>query len=251
MLDGKGIWEIAGRQLALDYSCRVEDLDKTGITVTGMELREGRRVYDHDGCFMKILCLGTGAVIKTQEEMRPWIMENLREVEPAWLFEYPVLRRLDRELQTYGHEIADVHHYYLPKADGRRTSPIYPVRWYGEEDIMGFEGDERFGEAFVFGARYPNVLAVAAMDGDVIMGMAGASADSGQFWQIGIDVMPAYRGKGIGVNLTALLSEEIMRKGMVPFYGTAESHILSQRVAIGAGFHPAWAEAYTRKVREG
>jgi GNAT superfamily N-acetyltransferase len=248
MLDRKGIWEIAGRQLALDYGCRVEDLMQPGITVTKAELREGRRIYDHDGCFMKLLCLGIGAVIQTQEEMMPWVTENLREADPAWLFEYPVLRRLDCELQTCGHEIADVHHYYLPKADGRKTSPLYPVRWYDAGGIPEFEGDIRFGEAFVFGAHYPNVLAVAAMDGDTIMGMAGASADSEWLWQIGIDVMPSYRGMGIGANLTALLSEEIMRIGRVPFYGTAESHILSQRVAIDAGFHPAWAEAYTRKV---
>ncbi|HSP46958.1 MAG TPA: GNAT family N-acetyltransferase [Clostridiaceae bacterium] len=249
MLDRNGIWEIAGRQLALDYSCTMEDLKGPGITVTKADLWEGRRIYDHDGCYMKILCLGTGAVIRTQKEMIPWVTKNLEEADPAWLFEYPMLRRLDRELNTYGHEIADVHHYYLPIGDGRETSPRFPVRWYEEEEISSFEDDDRFGEAFVFGAAYPNVLAVAAMDGETIMGMAGASADSERIWQIGIDVMPSYRGKGIGANLTALLSEEIMRRGRVPFYGTAESHILSQRVAIQAGFHPAWAEAYTRKVR--
>lgn len=248
MLDRKGIWEIAGRQLALDYSCTMEELSQTGITVHTGNVREGRRVYDHDGCYMKILCLGTGAVIRTQEEMLPWVRENLCGTDPAWLFEYPVLRRLDRELNTYGHEIADVHHYYLPVGDGRETSPRFLVRWYEEMEIPVFEGDDRFGEAFVFGAAYPNALAVAAMDGETIMGMAGASADSEHLWQIGIDVLPAYRGKGIGANLTALLSEEILRRGKVPFYGTAQSHIMSQRVAIQAGFLPAWAEAFTRKA---
>ena len=50
MLDRKGIWEIAGRQLALDYSCTMEDLNRPGIMVTKADLWEGRRIYDHDGC---------------------------------------------------------------------------------------------------------------------------------------------------------------------------------------------------------
>lgn len=161
-----------------------------------------------------------------------------------------MLRRVDKQLNSWGHEIADVHLYYLPSGDERETSPLFPVIWHEADSILDFEGDERFGEAFVFGAPYPNVLAVAAMDGEAIMGMAGASADGSSLWQIGIDVLPAYRGKGIGANLTALLSEEIMRRGRVPFYGTAQSHILSQRVAIQAGFVPAWAEAYSRKLVE-
>lgn len=250
MLDRDRIWEIAEIQLALDYGCRVEDLRKKGIMVRERELREGRRIYSHDGCLLKVLCLGRGAIIATGKEMFAWCVEDLAQEEPSWLFEYPVLRRVDEQLNSYGHEIADVHQYYLPMGDGRETSPRFPVIWHEAESILSFEGDERFGEAFVFGAHYPNILAVAAMDGEVIMGMAGASADGASLWQIGIDVLPGYRGKGIGANLTALLSEEIMRRGAVPFYGTAQSHILSQRVAIQAGFLPAWAEAYSRKLKE-
>lgn len=250
MLDRDRIWEIAGAQLALDYSCNENDLRRPGILVTKRELREGRRIYSHDGCFFKVICLGSGAIISTREEMVPWVRENLLQTEPSWLFEHPVLRRIDVQLNSYGHEIADIHQYYLPAGDGKKTHPLFPVIWHEAESILDFEGDERFGEAFVFGAHYPNSLAVAAMDGEEIMGMAGASADGRSLWQIGIDVLPGYRGKGIGANLTALLSQEIMRRGRVPFYGTAQSHILSQRVAIQAGFLPAWAEAYSRNLEE-
>lgn len=36
------------------------------------------------------------------------------------------------------------------------------------------------------------------------MGMAGASEDSKTMWQIGIDVLPEYSGRGIVANLTIL-----------------------------------------------
>ncbi|MGH4119534.1 GNAT family N-acetyltransferase [Clostridium sp.] len=123
--------------------------------------------------------------------------------------------------------------------------PITTIKWYEYEEILQFEDDERFNEAFVFNDNHPDMLAVAALDGESIMGMAGASSDGRTIWQIGIDVLPEYRGKGIGTNLTSLLKDELLKWGKVPFYGTVESHIHSQNIAVNAGFFPAWAELYT------
>lgn len=78
------------------------------------------------------------------------------------------------------------------------------------------------------------------------MGMAGASADSKTMWQIGINVLPEYRGRGIGTNLVTLLKNEILNRGKIPFYGTVGSHFHSQNIAINAGFFPAWAELYSK-----
>ena len=78
--------------------------------------------------------------------------------------------------------------------------------------------------------------------------MAGASADSPAMWQIGINVDPQMREAGIGKMLVTLLKNEILKKGILPFYGTSMSHIASQRVALGAGFVPAWAELATSKI---
>lgn len=92
------------------------------------------------------------------------------------------------------------------------------------------------------------MLAVAAFDGDKIMGMAGASADSKNMWQIGIDVLPEYRSKRIGRSLVALLKNEILRRGKVPFYSTSGSHFHSQNIAINSGFFPIWAELYSKRI---
>jgi GNAT superfamily N-acetyltransferase len=89
------------------------------------------------------------------------------------------------------------------------------------------------------------VLAVAAFEGDNIIGMAGASADSKTMWQIGINVLSEHRGRGIGTNLVTLLKNEILSRGKVPFYGTVGSHFQSQNIAISSGFFPAWAELYS------
>ena len=80
------------------------------------------------------------------------------------------------------------------------------------------------------------------------MGMAGASCDSPAMWQIGIDVERNMRHHGVGKLLVSMLKSEIIRKGILPFYGTGMSHIGSQKVALGAGFIPAWAELITSKL---
>lgn len=81
-----------------------------------------------------------------------------------------------------------------------------------------------------------------------MLGTAGASADSDTMWQVGIDVFPEYRGKGIATTLVTLLKNEVLNRGKIPFYGTVETHFKSQNVAINSGFFPAWAELYTKPL---
>ena len=80
--------------------------------------------------------------------------------------------------------------------------------------------------------------------------MAGATSDSDRMWQIGINVMPETEGMGVGSMLVTLLKNEILDLGRLPFYGTAMSHIASQKVALKAGFYPAWAELCCEKICE-
>ena len=240
------ILQIAKAQLALDYNCQLSDFEKEKNTIVENNLIDGRRIYGNDGCFLKLLCFGSKAIISTSPIIMPWCEERLLNTDAAWIFEYPNLRVIDKELQKFGHEIADIHHYYLPKPNVSCIEPITSVKWYEPEDILQFENDDRFGEAFAFDKNHADVLAVAAFDGDNIMGMAGASADSKTMWQIGIDVLPEYRGRSIGTNLVTILKDEILKRGKIPFYGTVESHFLSQNIAVSAGFFPVWAELYSK-----
>ena len=86
-------------------------------------------------------------------------------------------------------------------------------------------------------------------DGE-ILGMAGASADSDVMWQIGIDVMPESKGRNLGPFITILLKREILKRGKIPYYGTVESHIQSQKVAVKSGFVPYWAEINSAPLPE-
>ena len=238
--------EIAKKQLSLDYNCKVSDFEKKENTICENKLIIGRRIYGSDGCFLKLVCFGGRAIISTSPRMMPWCQEKLLKGNSAWFFQYSNLRNIDKKLEEFGHEIADVHHYYLPNSNMLEIETITNMKWYEHEDILQFKNDNRFGEALAFNENYPDMLAVAAFEGDNIMGMAGASADSKTMWQIGIDILPQYRSRGIGTNLVTLLKNEILKRGKIPFYGTVESHIHSQNIAVSAGFFPAWAELYSK-----
>ena len=118
--------------------------------------------------------------------------------------------------------------------------------------IAFFYGNENFPNAICdkFKPDRPDVLAVVALDGEKIMGMAGCSADTPELWQIGIDVLPEYRSHGIGKYLVSLLKNRIIEMGDMPFYGTAVANIQSQNIAVGSGFRPAWVEIEAKKIEE-
>lgn len=61
-------------------------------------------------------------------------------------------------------------------------------------------------------------------------------------WQIGIDVLPDYRRRGVASALTSRLALEMPERGNVPFYCAAWSNIHSVKNARISEFRPAWAE---------
>lgn len=240
---------VVEEQFSIDYNFEVEDLCKEDNIIVKSASNEGQRINGSNECFFKVLYFKNKLIISAEKEILKWSKEKFIKCNGEWFSEYENLRNIDEKLKEYGHEIADIHHYYLPKMDMPEIQPITNIKWFEYEDIFQFKGDNRFNEALLFSEKCPDVLAIAAMENDSIMGMAGATKDSETMWQIGINVIPEYRGKGIGANLVALLKQEILRRGKVPFYGTVESHINSQNVAIKAGFIPAWIEIYSKKKK--
>ncbi|MBQ5411998.1 MAG: GNAT family N-acetyltransferase, partial [Oscillospiraceae bacterium] len=111
-------------------------------------------------------------------------------------------------------------------------------------------GDGRWDEAYAFAENAPDVVGAAALIGGEFAGMAGASADSPTMRQIGINVLPQYRGRGIAQRLVTIIKNIVLQEGHIPFYGTSFSHLASQRVALATGFRPAWTELTAERIKE-
>ena len=91
---------------------------------------------------------------------------------------------------------------------------------------------------------------MAAFEGETPAALCGASADGELLWQVGIDVLPPYRSRGLGRALVEASSARIVELGKVPFYGTAAANVHSQGIAVNCGFFPAWVEVSSRRVEE-
>lgn len=133
-----------------------------------------------------------------------------------------------------------------------------------------FRGDKRYSNALGFSVTRPDVLVLAAYpveenaseasevtvagESDPALtdpiALVGVSDDSPIMRQIGIDVLPSWRGAGIASVLVRDAARLTLAEGYLPFYGTSPSHILSQRVAMNAGLVPTWWEYVSTSLND-
>ncbi len=236
-------------QLALEYNCPPAAFTAAENLVFPVALHPGRRVYSQDAPFFQMVSTGGNAVIMADEKLHPFLREFIRDSEGYRLFETPNLLEINRELARYGQTLTATHHMFLPAAEVQPKLKL-PVRWYFGEEIHPFYGDARLPNAICpqFDPNRPDRICVAAWDGENLMGMAGCSEDAPHWMQIGIDVMPEYRSRGIGTYLVTLLKNAILERGEIPFYGTDTGNYHSWNIAIGSGFRPAWLETGARPI---
>lgn len=235
-------------QFALDYNVESGQWITQKIHLSPVKVLEGARLHRKHDTFFKASIIMGKAYVMADEVMHPWIKEILAKELPEWWCDFKNLRKLEAELNKYGREIFDTHIYFLPSEDPTMEHPRHKVKWFENEELEQFRNDSRFNTySLSFSPTQPDRLAVAAFDEDEMMAMAGCSEDGKYLWQIGVDVVSGYEGRGLAVNLVTLLKQEIMGRGKVPYYGTAESHAVSRNVAIGSGFLPAWCEIQVRK----
>lgn len=235
--------------LSLEFNCSPEDFTKSENILTVSAINEGRRVYSPEKYFFHMVTTGRNAVVTADECLHPFLSEYIKSREGHMLFELPNLMPLEKELNKHGRTLSQTHHMFLPE---KRVEPErdYPVKWFYDDEITQFYGDERFPNAICdeFKPERPDRIVVIACDGDRIMGMAGCSEDAKGWQQIGIDVMPEYRSMGVGTYLVTLLKNKITENGDIPFYGTSLSNYHSWNIALNSGFHPAWVEIGDKKA---
>lgn len=240
---------LLAKQLSLDYCCSVADVEDYCNHFTVYTPLEGRRRFDGETtAFLKVAALNGKILVTGQPDAVNAVREHFGDYNGAWFMEARPMAELNEVLREFGYRIRKIHPFFISD----RPVPVdigdYEIRWYRGEEIQRFAGDKRFDAAFSFCDAAPDVIGVAALQEGKILGMAGVSADSPDLWQIGINTEPEARGRGIAPMLVGLLRNAVLEEGKLPYYGTAFSHINSQKVAIRSGFAPAWSELITDKI---
>lgn len=244
------IKKIMYEQLAADLGCTTDDIEsKKNIFICGKKLI-GARAYESK---FSLICINSKIVARSEDsKVVDWLTENYTSFQGEWLSDYKCLRKLDEGLKQFGISIDEFHPFFVPQE--RKVEVDFSslkdseLKWYFEQELLQFKGDKRFNQALAFHENAPDMIAVTAEKDREVMTMAAANADSKTMWQIGINVMPGYEGRGLATAVVTLLKNKILEQGILPYYGTASSHIKSQRVAIKAGFLPAWSELSTKVI---
>lgn len=231
------------RLLALEYNCTPEDFEKSENILTLSALREGRRMYTREKYFFHMVTTGRNAVVTADACLHPFLSNYIRDKEGHWLFEIPNLLPLEKELNAHHYTLTQTYHMFLPY-EKPKIGKEFAVRWYYGEELHRFYGDSRFPNAICekYLPHRPDRMVAAAFDGDTLLGIAGCSEDAPHWMQIGVDVLPEYRSRGVGTYLVSRLREKIEADGHIPFYGTSVSNYHSWNIALRCGFRPAWVE---------
>ncbi len=236
------ILRVAMEQSAADLNCRPEDfVSGENVTVISQPSASARK-YLELPFFCQLVSYGDNVVASVSAEFAPFVREYINRHGAVRSFETPSLHELESALRGFGHRVCFMAEYFLPV-------PELPVS-VGcglKLRVMGKSEFERyylpaFGNALCADHPERDVIAVGAFDGDRLAGLAGASADCETMWQIGVDVLPEYRRRGIASAMTSRLALEIFNLGKVPFYCAAWSNVRSVRNALRSGFRPAWVE---------
>jgi len=197
-----------------------------------------------------IATMGPGAVVSCTADRLDWAQQHLGQLDRDELFSLPVLARINDLVRPDGQFVAGPNLLYVGF-----PNTIFPARCPEGITIELFEQDrvpslyahEGFRHALHYRVHEerPDVLATVACHGDRIVGIAGASADTVDLWQIGIEITREFQGRGIGKTLTSRLAEAILNRGKVPYYATLPSNIVSRNVAMSVGLRPCWTEVGT------
>lgn len=241
-MTNREILQIAMRQSARDINCKAEDFLRDEPVIVSSGVGPKARAYYKEPITCNMVSYGNHIVASVKEEYREIVEEYIHKFTFYHCFETPNLNWLSERLQPMGQKVCFMAEYYLPDVDKVQALPCaYETKILTQEDFGELYQPE-WGNALCEDRRERDVLGIGAYDDGKLIGLAGASADCDTMWQIGVDVLPVYRRKGIAASITGKLAAEILERGKAPFYCSAWSNIPSVRNAVKSGFIPAWVE---------
>lgn len=242
------ILRIAMCQSAIDANCCAEDFCQSQNKIVLSADHPNARKYLTLPFYCNLISYGNNIVASVNEEIADVVKKYINQYPVEHCFETPNMHVLNDELQKRGMRICFMVEYFLPDINVLTAKSCdYEMKILSPENFANLYIAE-WSNALCEKRKNLDVLAVAAYNKDKLIGLAGCSADCEAMWQIGVDVLPEYRRKGVASALTSRLALETIHRGKIPFYCAAWSNIRSVRNAITSGFRPAWIEMTAKSI---
>lgn len=229
-MDKRIILEKIKKYLANKYECDIKEFDKKGLNI----------IKNKNENKLKMLLFYDLVLVSTSNNLYNLVNEKLKNKNIYEIFEFPL---------AYGQSI-----YFVP--DLKRITKQEEI---GALTFKLFDGNTNemnltcgFENAITFkNEKCVSEIAYCAFDGDKIIGIAGADKINDDIWEVGIEVLPAYRKDGLATLLTKNLTIKILEKGIVPIWCASSTNIGSQAVANKSDYIPLWFETFGDVFDEG
>lgn len=229
-------------QSASDCGCEAEDFlsDENKFFIS--QKNEMARKYLELPFLCNFVSYGRNVVVSAGEKYINIAHEYLEKCDSVNCFETPKMNLLKEKLKAHNADVCFMAEYWLVQLDRLTALPCkYDIKILIHDEFENLYLPE-WSNALCAKRKELDVLGVGAYDGGRLIGLAACSADCSDMWQIGVDVLPEYRLRGVASALTSKLACEIVSRDKVPFYCCAWSNIRSARNAFKSGFSPAWVE---------
>ena len=212
--------------LAQLMECKIADFTKEETTFSVRNIEEP---------FLKIVICGKSVVASASPNLYSKAVDLLENKSRDELFECPLIYR-----QTI-HYIPDLTYTSEPVLPNG-----YSYSLFQGEEIQKLSSITGFDNSLVFdnNGHTNSAIAFVAHHGDTVAAIAGASIAYNNLWEVGIDVLPAFRHQGLATAMVRKLTSEILNNGAVPFYSASITNIASQMVAVRAGYLPCWVDSW-------
>ena len=220
------------------------------MSVTPDVFNENKHHYNETNKGFLMFTTGSNVVFKGYKKIIDYCKSRCDNEISGEIMDGSILFDIEKKLREDGYELEGHHLVFEYIQDVSLELPEgYTTKVIPQSEIGEYHKYKEFDNAFSFN-KEQDVLAVAAFHNSKVVAMAACDNRVESSWQIGIDTLPEYRGKGLATYLVSNLAKEIVKHGKTPFYTTWGANIGSLKVAINSGFAPAASYYYTKKVKK-
>ncbi|MFL0249989.1 GNAT family N-acetyltransferase [Clostridium neuense] len=239
MINKKIMMDCVYKQLAIDYNCSPDDFLKDGLIFTEAKQNEGRRPFPWITPRLEMITMGNSIVINASADILPLVYKQLEGKTRYEALNMPFV---------YG-----VNPYFLPDLDkitllNRNKEFEYETIERDDIQKLYILKDFNYALQYDINSQHPEMVAVIAKYKDTVVGIASASGECKTMWQVCVDVIRSYRENKLATILVNKLTLEVLKRGYIPYYSTDCSNVISQRVAVQAGYLPAWSHCFRTRL---
>ena len=207
-------------------------------------------IFETDKTFFDIITFGANAIIIADKSIINWFVDNFKTTPANEILDSDNLYLIQTKLREYGKKLSGEHtrfmHLETEKTVQKPQGFIY--EWLEKDALQSLYATTKFENALNYKDKKEVLSFVAKYNNEIVAIVSVDDYHTG-LWQIGVDTIDAYRGKGLAAYLVKEIALESERRNQTVYYTTWTSNIASVKTALKAGFLPAWTGYYAVDIK--